>query len=416
VKPRDLIRHTPTAVDQALSSASNFLLAVLVAQTVTAAGFGRFAVATSAYWIVLGALRALISEPLLILLARQRGPRAVMSSALGLAVTVALAGSLAGAALLPVDGARPVAAVLISLPVLIWQDTVRYCAFSLERPVEALISDAIWLGSLLAAGAWVLFSSVDLTVTEWLFLWAGCAIVPAVAASIRLSVWPALRGQQGWWSRSRRQGMPMLGDFAVLSLSDYVGVFLLPLVASFALLGQWKAAQTVSGPLSILMTAGSLAALPALARRWEQHRVVPLRAGLMIGAGLATVAFGYGLVLLVVPDSWGELLFGDAWVGVGVLPALIAFQFAVIGINQGALFTLRAIGGVRPVVVARLVLLPVGIAVPLGAASFESPGVLGAALIALTVVYGVVWWTIALRAARRGVGGRPAVPREPVSA
>ena len=63
-----------------------------------------------------------------------------------------------------------------------------------------------------------------------------------------------------------------------------------------------------------------------------------------------------------------------------------------------------------------LALLPVGIAVPLAAAVFEDPTVLGAALIVLTAVYGAVWWAIALRAARRASASRSAALREPVSA
>ena len=50
--------------DQALSSLTNFALAVLVARTVGTAELGAFGLAFTTYTITLGATRALCSEPL----------------------------------------------------------------------------------------------------------------------------------------------------------------------------------------------------------------------------------------------------------------------------------------------------------------------------------------------------------------
>jgi O-antigen/teichoic acid export membrane protein len=410
--PGRLVRHGPVAVDQAVSSASNFLLALLVAQSATAADFGRFAIATSVYWLVLGGVRALIAEPLLILQARDGRSPAQMSSAVGLAINLALLGSVVGVAVTALHGPGPIGWLLVTLPVLVWQDVLRYCAFSLGRPIEALVSDATWLLLFLGIGGLVLVLGGAPGVSDWLVLWAGCAAVPAVTASVRVGVWPAWSRQRDWWSRSRRQAVPMLGDFAVLSVSENGFVLLLPLVTSFALLGQVKAALVVSGPLSVVMTAASVAALPLLARGDGPDRKVPVRAGVLAGACMAAVAVCFALVLLVIPPAWGHRLFGDVWTGIGVLPVLIALYFAVLCFNQGAVLVLRAIGEVRRLLVGRLVLAPASVVVPLVAARLGGATALGVAAIALGAVYGLTWWSIVARVRRRS----PAVAAEPVRA
>ena len=50
----------------------------------------------------------------------------------------------------------------------------------------------------------------------------------------------------------------MLGDFAVYTVRDSLFVFLLPVVTTFALLGQVKAAMVATGPLSVLMRVAGL--------------------------------------------------------------------------------------------------------------------------------------------------------------
>jgi O-antigen/teichoic acid export membrane protein len=196
----------------------------------------------------------------------------------------------------------------------------------------------------------------------------------------------------------------MLGDFAVLSLSENGFVLLLPLLTSFSLLGQVKAAQVANGPLNVLTAAVALAGLPVLARRRAIEGAVPLRAAVVLAGGLATVAACYGVVLLLLPPSWGQLAFGDSWVGVGILPALIAFQYAVLCCNQGALMLLRAVGEVRRLLVGRIVLVPIQLGLPLLAAWSGGVTLLGASLIVVAAVFGAVWWVIAVRTARSTVG------------
>lgn len=84
--------------DQALSSITNFALAILVARTVSTADLGAFGLAFTTYTFVLGATRAFCSEPMSVRYsarerdAWERGTRRSTGAALVL-------GSLAGGAL-----------------------------------------------------------------------------------------------------------------------------------------------------------------------------------------------------------------------------------------------------------------------------------------------------------------------------
>jgi O-antigen/teichoic acid export membrane protein len=397
---RGLLRHAPVALDQGLSSGSNFVLAILVAQSATAAEYGQFALATSVYWLVLGGMRALIAEPLLIIQSGHGGSRRDISAGVALAVTVSVAAAAVGVALGLGIGWGAVPVLLVCLPVLIWQDMLRYSAFCLERPREALISDGVWLALLVSCGALVLIGGHQLSVEHWILLWAGSSLAPMLFASARLGVWPAVAAQAGWWRQSRRQAAPMFGDFLVYTGAENLVVFLVPLVSSLALLGQIKAAQVVNGPLSVLLSAATIAALPLMARQ-AGAGVVPVRTGLLAGLAMGAVAVVYGIALLVLPQSWGELLFGETWSGVGILPALLAFQFALLGVSVGAQLVLRATGQAGRLLVIRLLVAPVVVGVPLVAVWLGGTVAYGLAESGVAGLLGAVWWALVVRGRRR---------------
>src|SRR6476469_8232744 len=93
-----------TIVDQVLSALSNVLLAVLVARSVDAEGFGAFSTPFLIFSLVLGVTRAAIGQPLQISFAAAEPPqfRAAVRSALGAALAV---GTGTGAAVLAAGAA-----------------------------------------------------------------------------------------------------------------------------------------------------------------------------------------------------------------------------------------------------------------------------------------------------------------------
>ena len=80
------------AVAQAVSSLSNVVVALLVAQRVGSAAFGAFAVTVTTYSVAVGLARALLGEPLLAL--GSPGNAGGLRGLVGSALVVGLAGAV----------------------------------------------------------------------------------------------------------------------------------------------------------------------------------------------------------------------------------------------------------------------------------------------------------------------------------
>ncbi len=135
--------------DQALSSLTNFALAVLVARTVSTSSLGAFGLAFATYTITLGATRALCSEPLTVRYSAtgEREWRDGASAATGVALVLGVvAGLLCIAAAFLFGGTlRPSLIVLgIGMPGLIVQDTWRNAFFCHLRGAYAFVNDLAW--------------------------------------------------------------------------------------------------------------------------------------------------------------------------------------------------------------------------------------------------------------------------------
>ncbi|HEY2998349.1 MAG TPA: hypothetical protein VGJ43_07225, partial [Acidimicrobiales bacterium] len=145
-------RRVLVVADQAASSLSNVVVAVLVARSFdTPEPFAAFSVAVVVFQFVVGCARGLVAEPMI--QQHSAGPaenrRALVPDYLGaiLVVGVAVAavvalvafavGGLAGSALL---------ALAVVLPLVLVQDAWRYM-FMIDRPVLALLIDLIWLAA-----------------------------------------------------------------------------------------------------------------------------------------------------------------------------------------------------------------------------------------------------------------------------
>ena len=114
--------------DQAASSLSNVLVAILVARSVGAESFGAFGLATVVYGLVLGLVRALVGEPFL---GRHSSDppevrRGLVPELVGVTLMVALLGSLVVAVVgLGVGGlaGSALTALALILPLVMVQDT-----------------------------------------------------------------------------------------------------------------------------------------------------------------------------------------------------------------------------------------------------------------------------------------------------
>src|SRR5687767_1592043 len=144
--------------DQLVSSASNLLLGLLVARSVSPRDFGAFSLVYATFTLSLGAVRALAGELLVVryssvsLRRWGHGARAAAGTALAVGSVVGLGCLIAG---LVIDGPlRIIFSILgVSLPVLLVQDSCRFALFARGRGAAALLNDLTWAVIMLSAFA-----------------------------------------------------------------------------------------------------------------------------------------------------------------------------------------------------------------------------------------------------------------------
>ena len=386
-----------TLTDQGLSSASNMLLSVAVASSVSASAFGRFAILYSIYLLLLGLMRAAILDPLLIT------SRNVLAKAPVHLIAV-VCGGLLGVAGIPIGLvllATPLdvtwAVFFLALPFLLLQDALRYVAFLAKRPGRAVLLDTVWLVVMAGATALSLTGVISGTAT----IVAGWGLGALVSVLVGLAVF-GIRPQRLALRTHLREVWPvsggLIGDFALSSASSQVLVFMLPLVAGTALLGSLKAAQVANGPLHIATAAAAVMCLPLVADAVDagNGRRGALRIGRTAGAVLATVALVYGAFLVLVPAEVGRALFGESW-DTGWLVAAVSLQQVAIGAMQGALLVLRGSRNTAKAFRVRLAITPLNVLLPVVLTALGGRTGLIIGMIFTSSATAVIWWVVASR-------------------
>src|SRR2546423_510374 len=193
--------------DQALSSATNFALGVMVARSVAPSEFGLFALIFAAYVLLLGTSRSLSTDPLIVRFgasewAQLRG-RAVraLGTALGFGTICALVGALIILMLDVVLGMRfhsaPFYLLAASLPGLLLEDALRYVFFARRAPRSALVVDASAAVALALAFLWIALGNTR-TLSWFVAAWGVSGLVSA-AVGLRLGrLWPRIGGMRRW--------------------------------------------------------------------------------------------------------------------------------------------------------------------------------------------------------------------------
>lgn len=307
-----------TVVDQGLSAASNFLLAVLVARAVDAVEFGAFAIAFLVYSITLAATRSVVGQPLQITFAAE-GPRQFRSavrSALGATVLIGVCtGALYGLIGWVLSGSTGYAliALAVTLPGLLVQDICRMAFFAAGRPARSAAIDALWTAVMLVGlgvgggsgqGVWLP-----------LLIWGGSGLLSGLLGLYLLGLLPRYRGAVRWALAQRRLTGYLLLEYALSQGLAQVGILAVGVLGTAAGVGAIRAGQVLIGPLNILGTAAFMFAVPEVARRVTMPSAARQRFALLVSATLGTVAACYCALLLLLPDSWGGQLLGDSWTG-----------------------------------------------------------------------------------------------------
>ncbi|MEV6105923.1 hypothetical protein AB0M28_14580 [Streptomyces sp. NPDC051940] len=410
-----MTQRTRTAVvcsvaDQAVAALTNIAVLVVAARLSSAADFAVFSIVYMVFTVLLGIETSYVGQALVLERDDPAGGRGVREACRSAVAFTALASSAVGgaAALVLAALSGEVAGGLLALglvlPVVLVQDTVRYCFSTLRLPQYALASDALRCAVVVPALAvQPEGSSAARLVAVW-----GLTALPALLLGLALLA-PRVRGAVTDWRRYLRRGhlgRRFVVEFAVGNGSSQLAVVGLGLFASQLAVGALRGAVTLYGPMNVLYNSATSFGPPLLNRVAGPRRKV--RATAALAALLSGTAAVWTTVLVLLPERAGREILGDTWSAAsGLLPAT-GSQYAAIAAGTSALLTLR--------VLAPRATLPIQVVFSLASVGFllcgyAVGGVLGAAwgLVVGSGLKAVALWLRAGREARGAEGGSGAV-------
>lgn len=388
-------------LDQVLASASNFLVTIVAARSLSAPGFGGFAVALGVTAFSVFLARGVASDPLStahasdgpeeLRWAARAGAFTTLATGLAIAAMTALAGLAVGGSL----GAILLVLAIV-LPGLNLQDYLRYVLIVSGRANRAFVNDLFWV--VLMVPAMLLVIADDGGAPLLLLAWGAAGNLSALLGLVQARTWvgrPSL--VVPWLSKHRRLWPYFVLDNVVAQGAQLVLVVVISAATSLAQVAGFRGAMTLYAPLAIIGRGVVGVAVPELARRRDDPRAVR-RASLLLGGVLAPMALGWAVLTLLVPDSAGRALLGDSWALAEPLVLLGGVSAAASLFAVGTVVGIRALGAARDGLTARLL-------VSIGALGFATAGAAldGAhgAMLALALsapLQIAVWWWLLVRA------------------
>jgi O-antigen/teichoic acid export membrane protein len=404
-------RASGALVDQVLSSGTQLLLIVLVARQADPTTLGAVSVALIAHGFLLGVVRAGIGEIVLLRCrtdrsaVRQEARRGLFLAMLaGVVVTLGMAA--AGAAV-GGDVGPFLLLMAVAAPFVYAQDLLRYVAYGEGRVDQAILVDAVWFAVQVAVSV-ALLAAGEATPTRLIVAWLLGAATGALAVALRRRLWPRPSGLRHWWAQERGRTSGFLADFLVSNGMWQSAFLLLGVLMSLEELGALRVAIVSVSPLANLLGGVRSLTLANLAGLRSRPNLA-LRRAVQWGACLAGAAAVYGVLLVLLPDSWGAELFGETWAEAATLVGIVALSEVVRLPTFAAIDLVKVLGAPLELVRTRLtggvgvvggLLLGAIVAGPRGAA------------VGTTIGYALnelVWWQRA-RALSRQSARRERVP------
>jgi O-antigen/teichoic acid export membrane protein len=399
-------------VDQAVSSLTNFAVGIFVARELGLLAFGMFSLAWITYSVILNVSRGLGTDPLVVRFSRRaddawrdavaRSSGTALAVGLAMGAVCMLAGMAYGG---PLGGAF--LALGAMLPGLMLQDSWRYAFFASGQGRKACVNDLVWGLALIPA---MVLAAQQGTVVAFVLAWGLSGTVAAAYGLVQTRILPSLAGVRSWLHDQRDLGPRYLIENLSNSGGSQIRMYALGAIAGLSAVGAVRGAELLMGPFLAIMMGMSLVTVAEAARvlRKAPHRLRHFC--VIIGAVQGGGALAWGIVLLLVmPDSVGELLLGDVWVEAQPLILPAAIGVACAGLMNGAASGLRALGASRRSLRSQLVY----------SAGYVIGGVTGAVLggavgsawgTATAVLFGAAVWWAQLRIALREHAAAPAVP------
>lgn len=342
-----------TLADQAVSSASNFVVGVLVARAGGANALGSFGIALLIWLTILGTQRALITEPMTVVGStdsRDAQLREGMLASLGLgAVSASVLTVVAGVFLLIGVDAVPVLALAPWIPSLLFQDYWRGMAFRLQRAHHALINDVVF-AAVQGIVTVALFALDAENITTFIASWGVGATAGAIIGLLLAQVRVHRPGPGGFahlrtlWPRSRWY----LAEFGTTFPSDQGCLLLFSVLLGTTGFGVYRAGASLLGPVAVIFLAGGNAGLPECVRQLRHHGIPGLAnytkrlTAVLLGA---TMVYCGAVALLAVPIV--RLLYGEEFAGAVTVVRLVAVQTVIAAAAAGCFAAMKAADRLR---------------------------------------------------------------------
>lgn len=314
-QPKARAKHTAvlTTLDQILSSASNALVLLSLAQVSGIQTYAIVAVVAAVVSSTLGFNRGALGTPILLI---SNLPRSEITRESGYAVGWSL-GSGVFAALVVVllgeslGGVRIGIAFAIALPVILIQDVLRLTAISMDRPLIAVFSDGIWTLAMLVLFLLNIVMPVE-TAVQAVYLWALGGLAAVIVLLIGTGVTPNFNRIWAWWRTYwlARLRFGFAGGINNIIAASVIGVAMVTVGSEAS--ASLRGASTLFGPISMLVAAFPLVFIPhsrkssdPISTQW--HRLVRTS---IVMAGVTVVGV---ICLLAMPESWGTAILGQTW-------------------------------------------------------------------------------------------------------
>jgi O-antigen/teichoic acid export membrane protein len=343
-------------LDQVVSSATNFGLSLVAGRLLGASGLGVIAIGFSAYLIVLGFHRALVSEPLIVVSvtdaeAERRATRSSISATAGLglasAVIVALVGLWIGG---PIGRGLLIFAPWV-LPALL-QDLWRMLLFRGEKGGAATANDAIWLITMAA-----LLTTSHGFRADWTIVacWGLGATASAIVGFAQLRL-RAGRPRTSWnWLI--REAWPVGRWFAtegiVYTAASQGVVFLLAALIDTAAAGGLRSVQVIFAPLSLLGPAAALPGLPLLSKAIRESHATAWILAFKLSIVLFLLTAGYLVATSVNGSELLAAVFGDDFLKYRELILPVGVHQLVLAAGGGYYLLLKAHRGGKWILLSR---------------------------------------------------------------
>jgi O-antigen/teichoic acid export membrane protein len=393
-------RSAWTVVDQALSASSNFVLMVLVARTSSRHEFGAFGLTFAIYLIGVALNRSLCSDPFLVRFttASDEDRRHAAQGVVGSSVTVALAASLVCLmASLWFGGfvGAPLRALALVLPALLVQDATRFIFIANGEPRWAAANDFLWLlglGALLGATAGHMHDA-----STMLLLWGISGGLAAVVALVQLRLAPSVRLALHWWKDNRDLAVGFTADTLTGYVVQQAVTFALAARVGVSAVAGVRGAQTLIGPMNVLVVGSLALTVPEGARALRQS-VGSLRTlAASVSLALVSVTSLCLCAALFLPSSLGTSLLGRAWPATHTMLLPVGLVMVANAANVGAVGGIRATAQARRILRARFTAAPIQLGfVLVGVFLFRAAGAIWGMTIAAWIS-AAIWWIHFLR-------------------